>query len=350
MKKVLNNLNISLSSLLTILSFIIILGSLLIGFVGISVMQWELGFQESSSAFAESLVDLYNFVWVFLNFTLVLVFVALTRILYLFIWNLKILNWSFFKAYYNVFFEFYHNIISTLFYSREKVVTDLYKFNKIINNTIKFSIFYLNYDKYEFLNITDLNEHKKLEVIWSILPAVILLILIGPTFSLIFSLDPDIDPVFTVKVVGHQWWWSYELHGLCYNELHGVEGTPKIGKNWFSFDFDSTMKAEEDLEMGQLRLLEVDNKLILPVCLPIRFLITATDVLHSWAVPSLGLKVDAIPGRLNQFLVEIKRPGVFYGQCSELCGREHGFMPIVIQALELKEFEKWLNSFTKLGN
>jgi len=124
--------------------------------------------------------------------------------------------------------------------------------NKIINNTVKFSIFYLNYDKYEFLNITDLNEHKKLEVIWSILPAVILLILIGPTFSLIFSLDPDIDPVFTVKVVGHQWWWSYELSGLS--------GSPERGRNWFHFDFDSSMKAEEDLEIGQLRLLEVDNE------------------------------------------------------------------------------------------
>jgi len=342
MRKVLNNLNISLSSLLTILSFVIIIGSLLVGFVGISVMQWELGFIETSSAFAESLVDLYNFIWVFLIFTLVLVFIVLTRILYLFIWSLKLLNWSFFIVYYNIFFEYYHNFLSTLFYSREKVVTDLYKFNKIINNTVKFSIFYLNYDKYEFLNITDLNEHKKLEVIWSILPAVILLILIGPTFSLIFSLDPDIDPVFTVKVVGHQWWWSYELSGLS--------GSPERGRNWFHFDFDSSMKAEEDLEIGQLRLLEVDNKLVLPVCLPIRFLITAADVLHSWAVPSLGLKVDAVPGRLNQFLVEIKRPGIFYGQCSELCGREHGFMPIVIQAVELEQFEIWLNSFTKLGN
>ena len=115
-----------------------------------------------------------------------------------------------------------------------------------------------------------------------------------------------------------------------------------FSNNLISLDFDSVMVSEEDLEVGTHRLLEVDNRLVLPIGVPIRLLITSADVLHSWAVPSLGIKVDAVPGRLNQFIVEIKRPGVFYGQCSELCGPLHGFMPIVIQAVSLSQFENWL--------
>jgi len=109
-----------------------------------------------------------------------------------------------------------------------------------------------------------------------------------------------------------------------------------------SLDFDSVMVSDDDLVTGTHRLLEVDNRLVLPIGVPIRLLITSADVLHSWAVPSLGVKVDAVPGRLNQFIVEIKRPGIFYGQCSELCGPLHGFMPIVIQAVSLEKFEQWL--------
>jgi len=112
--------------------------------------------------------------------------------------------------------------------------------------------------------------------------------------------------------------------------------------NLLSVEFDSSLISENDLVKGTHRLLEVDNRLYLPVGVPIRFLVTSSDVLHSWAVPSLGVKIDAVPGRLNQFVVEIKRPGVFYGQCSELCGPFHGFMPIVVQAISLEDFEDYL--------
>ena len=108
--------------------------------------------------------------------------------------------------------------------------------------------------------------------------------------------------------------------------------------------FDSSLVRDEDLEFGQHRLLEVDNRLVLPVGVPIRFLITSGDVLHSWALPEMGIKVDAIPGRLNQVVTEIKRPGIFYGQCSELCGIEHGFMPIVIQSVPIAEYLNWLEA------
>jgi len=327
-----NEVKDNLALIFIYFSLVFILVSLLIGFVGMRVWQFELGFIEPGSAFAESLFDLYNFIWIFLTFVLILVFILLTRILYLFIWNLKIVKFEYFKIFYNFFHDYYLSFVHIFFFNRDSVINNLYKINRVDNDSINFTVFYLNYDRYEFLNISDLNEHKKLEVIWSMLPALILILLIGPTFSLIFSLDPDIDPVYTVKVIGHQWYWTYAFDGVQSND------------NYFNLVFDSVMKNESDLEKGQLRLLEVDNRLILPVCVPIRFLITATDVIHSWAVPALGLKVDAIPGRINQFLVEIKRPGVFYGQCSEICGPMHGFMPIVIQALNLNEFEEWLMS------
>jgi len=110
----------------------------------------------------------------------------------------------------------------------------------------------------------------------------------------------------------------------------------------YKFNFDSVMITENDLQGVAHRLLEVDNRVIVPVKAQIRFIITSTDVLHSWAVPALGIKVDAVPGRLNQFVTEIKNPGVFYGQCSELCGPLHGFMPIIIEAVPYEDFEKWL--------
>jgi cytochrome c oxidase subunit 2 len=142
-------------------------------------------------------------------------------------------------------------------------------------------------------------------------------------------MDEVIDPAVTIKAVGHQWYWSYE-----YSDY-----TISLGKN---ISFDSYMLPSDDLEPGDLRLLEVDNRVVLPVNTHIRILVTAADVLHCWAVPSLGDKIDATPGRLNQLSMFIKREGISYGQCSEICGINHAFMPIAVEAVSLQRYISWL--------
>jgi len=169
-----------------------------------------------------------------------------------------------------------------------------------------------------------------IEIIWTITPSIILMVIAVPSFALLYSIDEVIDPAITLKVIGHQWYWSYEYSD--YSDMHG---------NFISFD--SYMMSDDDLEKGQIRLLEVDKRVILPSNTHIRALITATDVLHSWAIPSLGIKMDACPGRLNQVSMFIKREGVFFGQCSEICGIQHGFMPIVIEVLSIENYIKWLS-------
>jgi len=175
-----------------------------------------------------------------------------------------------------------------------------------------------------------------LEIVWTILPAFVLILIAIPSFSLLYSLDEIIDPVITLKVIGHQWYWSYEYSDYTY--IEGAE----------SLNFDSYMLNVNDLTFGAFRLLEVDNRVILPVKTHIRLLVTAADVLHSWAVPSFGIKIDACPGRLSQASLFLKREGVFYGQCSEICGVNHGFMPIVVKAVSIKTFGNWIVS--KLDN
>jgi cytochrome c oxidase subunit 2 len=170
-----------------------------------------------------------------------------------------------------------------------------------------------------------------IEIIWTSIPALILLILAVPSFALLYSMDEVIDPVITLKVIGSQWYWSYE-----YSDNLNMKEEPLI--------FDSYMVSEQDLDMGHFRLLEVDNRVIVPVETHIRILITASDVLHSWAIPSLGIKLDACPGRLNQTSMFIKREGVFYGQCSEICGVNHGFMPIVVESVSINDYLLWLHN------
>jgi cytochrome c oxidase subunit 2 len=149
------------------------------------------------------------------------------------------------------------------------------------------------------------------------------------SFALLYSLEELVEPSLTVKVTGNQWYWSYE-YSNCKN--------PDIAEHIDGKKFDSYMIPTEDLEEGNLRLLEVDNRLLLPVKTHISVIVTAADVLHCWAVPSLGVKMDACPGRINQASVFIKRDGVFYGQCRELCGINHGFMPIVVEAVPKYEW------------
>jgi len=170
-----------------------------------------------------------------------------------------------------------------------------------------------------------------IELIWTITPALVLIAIAFPSFKLLYLLDEVIDPVITVKGIGNQWFWSYE-----YSDYVNDTGE--------TIEFDSYMVPDSELEPGQLRLLEVDNRVILPVDTHIRFIVTARDVIHSFAVPSLGIKLDALPGRLNQTSVIINREGVFYGQCSELCGILHYAMPIVIQSVSLDKYLAFISS------
>jgi cytochrome c oxidase subunit 2 len=170
-----------------------------------------------------------------------------------------------------------------------------------------------------------------IEILWTVLPAGILMIIAVPSFALLYSMDEIVNPSITLKAIGHQWYWTYELSD--YSTADDA-----------SIVFDSYMIPEDDLTLGQLRLLEVDNRVVLPVHTHVRVIVTAADVLHSWAVPSLGVKCDAVPGRLNQTSFFLQREGVFYGQCSEICGANHGFMPIVVEGVSLDEYISWVSN------
>jgi cytochrome c oxidase subunit 2 len=192
----------------------------------------------------------------------------------------------------------------------------------------------------KFINNVTLGTHRithgtTIEIIWTITPSLILLLIAIPSFALLFTMDEIVEPLITLKAIGHQWYWSYEYSDYLVNTADGETTT---------LNFDSYMVPENELKVGDLRLLEVDNPIVLPVKTPIRVLVTATDVLHSWAVPSLGIKIDAVPGRLNQVAFTIKREGVYYGQCSEICGVNHGFMPIVVKAVSIDNYCYWLST------
>nr|QKV48559.1 cytochrome c oxidase subunit II [Milionia basalis] len=171
-------------------------------------------------------------------------------------------------------------------------------------------------------------ENQMIELIWTILPAIILIFIALPSLRLLYLLDELNNPLITLKSIGHQWYWSYE-----YSDFNNIE-------------FDSYMISSNDLSLNNFRLLDVDNRIVLPMNNQIRILITATDVIHSWTIPSLGIKVDANPGRLNQTNFFINRPGIYYGQCSEICGSNHSFMPIVIESISIKNFINWINNYS----
>nr|YP_009048451.1 cytochrome c oxidase subunit II [Ianthocincla cineracea]AHI51893.1 cytochrome c oxidase subunit II [Ianthocincla cineracea] len=162
-----------------------------------------------------------------------------------------------------------------------------------------------------------------IELIWTILPAAVLVSLALPSLRILYMMDEINQPDLTLKAIGHQWYWTYEY------------------TDFKTLTFDSYMTPTADLPLGHFRLLEVDHRVIVPTESTVRVIVTADDVLHSWAVPSLGVKTDAIPGRLNQTSFLTPRSGVYYGQCSEICGANHSFMPIVVEAIPLASFENW---------
>lgn len=333
-----------------------------------SVLEFGVSFNDPSSAFAEHLIHLYNIVWIILIFVVFFILVLLIRIIYLFNWNFLYFSSNLYLSFIKISLEYF---LALSFLLEDSTTTNLIlkRLNLIETstsglNTIGLNLWY-NKNSRAFLTISEISEYRILEVVWCLLPIGSLLMISTPTFSLIFSLDACVDPAYTIKIVGRQWYWTYSVDALIDNftetndesaaEFLKTKPSYVSVKDYnkynlrlstmtlpISFEFDSNLVSEEDLINGTHRLLEVDNRLFLPVGIPVRLLITSSDVLHSWAVPNLGIKVDAVPGRLNQFIVEIKRPGVFYGQCSELCGPFHGFMPIVIQAVSLDVFEDWM--------
>nr|BDL61403.1 cytochrome c oxidase subunit II [Deiratonotus japonicus] len=168
-------------------------------------------------------------------------------------------------------------------------------------------------------------ENQPIEIIWTSIPALILIFIALPSLRLLYLLDEVNNPSMTLKTIGHQWYWSYEY------------------SDFLQMEFDSYMIPTNDLDQSGFRLLDVDNRTVLPMNMQIRVLISAADVIHSWTVPSLGVKADAIPGRLNQVSFLINRPGLFYGQCSEICGANHSFMPIVIESISINSFLNWIS-------
>ena len=249
------------------------------GYLKDSPQVWQFGFQDPATPLMEGIIDLHHDIMFFLIWVIILVsYVMFELVLRNFNLNNERKNIKFFPSFW---------IIP----------------NKVQHNTI-------------------------LEIIWTLIPCFILLLIAIPSFSLLYAVE-DLNIIeSTIKVIGNQWYWSYE-----------------IPTRVIDAKFDSVMIPEEDLKLGTLRLLEVDNRIFLPVETQIRMLVTSNDVLHSFAVPSLGVKIDACPGRLNQIAIWIQRMGVYYGQCSEICGINHAFMPIVVEAVSEYEFMEWLIKF-----
>nr|YP_010729867.1 cytochrome c oxidase subunit II [Parnassius jacobsoni]WEF74738.1 cytochrome c oxidase subunit II [Parnassius jacobsoni] len=195
----------------------------------------------------------------------------------------------------------------------------------MITILVSYLMFILFFNK--FIN-RFLLEGQMIELIWTIIPAITLIFIALPSLRLLYLLDELNNPLITLKSIGHQWYWSYE-----YSDFNNIE-------------FDSYMIQYNKNILENFRLLDVDNRIILPMNNQIRIMVTATDVIHSWTIPSLGVKVDANPGRLNQTSFFINRPGIFFGQCSEICGANHSFMPIVIESISIKNFINWINNYS----
>lgn len=254
-----------------------------------------LGFQDPATPIMEGIIDLHNYIFFYLVLVLFFVISILLNIFYYFYYSLTVNN------------------------------------NKDVLN-----------HRYLLLSGNKVTHGTAIEIIWTLIPSMILMLIAVPSFALLYSMDEVIAPGLIVRAIGHQWYWSYEYSDYI-NTKFNLIGAPETV--WPKFD--SYMVNESELVPGQLRLLEVDYQVVMPVHKHIRMLITSVDVLHSWAVPSLGIKTDAVPGRLSQASVYIKREGSFFGQCSEICGVNHGFMPIVVKALDEDQFVWWYWSFNE---
>jgi len=252
-----------------------------------------------------------------------------------YILKLKHLSWSKVNNSYN----WIYNITEPKFLFGYVSKTDGVFYKTYSNFVVPFFTFVNFYGSesrmFFYLFFQHVKHRKVLEWVWTCIPALILLLLLYPSLILLYCYDrPYITkPYLTFKAIGHQWYWSYE-----YSDF--VTSSDELKEH---IKFDSYMIHQDDLEFGRFRLLEVDRRIVLPLGVCMRLITTSSDVLHSWAVPALGVKIDAVPGRLNQFWIVADRPGTFYGQCSEICGVNHGFMPIVVETTTFLSFFKALN-------
>lgn len=169
-------------------------------------------------------------------------------------------------------------------------------------------------------------EGQEVEVVWTILPTITLIFIALPSLRLLYLSDEVENPIITIKRIGHQWYWTYE-----YSDFSNIQ-------------FDTYIAPTDDLPTTGFRLLDVDNRTLVPTSSKTRVLVTSADVIHAWALPSLGVKSDAVPGRLNQVSLYITRAGLFTGQCSEICGANHSFIPIIVEATTIKPFSAWIKA------
>lgn len=340
------------SSLVIILSFVIILAGLYLQFDGFCVSDhtnfWKINPQDPITPIAYGIIKLHDHILFFLAVILFIVGYLL----------------------YSTYVKFYYGGLNNDLVDLRESGT----FSSLISNykeKLSFSVFNRTYN---------INHGTTIEIVWTILPAFVLLFIAVPSFALLYAMDEIIDPVLTIKVIGHQWYWSYEYSDysvvyankltdyhtpneiatweMLYRDMGFMKPHQSIYDKLFdavvipetTIKFDSYMVHEAELNLGDLRLLKTDMPLFLPKNTHIRLLITSSDVLHSWAVPSFGVKVDAVPGRLNQTSIYLKNTGTFYGQCSELCGVNHAFMPIEVYVVNPVHFYNYIYIYFKNFN
>jgi cytochrome c oxidase subunit 2 len=270
---------------------------------------WQYSFSDPATPIMEGIINFHNDLMFFLVVIIIFVVWMLFRCVQIFLAPSgdQVIDWKSQTGFLGLLAK----------KSRIKVKsTDINETSKGLLNTVQ-------------IYSTGINHHTPIEIAWTVTPALILMLIAVPSFALLYSIEEFVEPSLTVKCTGHQWYWCYE-----YSNCKDADLAEHINGH----KFESYMVPTEDLEEGNLRLLEVDNRLLLPIKSHVQVTVTAADVLHSWAVPALGVKIDACPGRLNQTAMFIKRPGVFYGQCSEICGVNHGFMPIVVRGVNMEEF------------
>lgn len=276
--------------------------------------RWQTGFQDPATPVMEGIIDLHHSIFFFLIIILIIV---------LFV----------FKEFFEIFLAPISNIMPTAQFYLKIMLTKAdgldvraYSFKRHLITSVFLRKLFTRYKNFTHNAI--------IEIVWTVIPSIVLILIAIPSFMLLYAIDEIVYPQITVKILGHQWFWSYESYDIFNSEAKTI------------YKYDSYMIPSDELNVGQLRLLEVDLPLYLPIRTHIRLLITSSDVLHSWAVPALGVKMDAVPGRLNQVSIFIKRVGVFYGQCSEICGINHGFMPIVVKAIPV---DNYLNNLIKIN-
>lgn len=197
----------------------------------------------------------------------------------------------------------------------------------LITSLVLYVIIILINNKFVWLYIFEVDW---IEILWTILPFIRLFILAFPSLHLLYIIDEILNCSITIKVVGHQWYWRYEY---C---------------DFFNLNFDSYIIPSNRLLLGEFRLLEVDNRLVIPSECEIRILVRSSDVIHAWRIPSLGIKMDAVPGRLNQLIIYTENSGVYYGQCSEICGSDHSFIPISLERINYNSFINWINKYSNI--